>query len=58
MLLFTILDYQYLSSEKWNYAQSYMSLRDLCYDDQRSHVIFEMSYTICSLSQCLLFTHA
>ena len=48
----TLLSIQYLSSEKRNYAQSHVSSRDLCYDDQRSRAIFDMSRVICSLVDC------
>ncbi len=49
MLLFTILDYQYLSSGKRNYAQGRASSRDLCYGDRRGRATFEMGRATCSL---------
>ena len=42
MLLFTILDYQYLSSGKRNYAQGRVSSRDPCPDDRRGRATSEM----------------
>ena len=46
MLLFTILDYQYLSSEKRNYAQNCISSRNSCLNNRRDCMIFEMSRAI------------